>query len=291
MNLTQLEVLVATVDHGSMTEAAEVIGLTQSAVSYALSKLEAELGVTLLERGRHGVKVTQIGETVLLHARTILNQIEIIRQETARKRGLTVGKIRFGCVANVPPRLLTGILRDFQHRYAEIEVVLFEGTPRELVEWLATGVIDVGTVTNPAGYINAIHFVHDELKVMVSTNHRLAQERVVTIEQLTQEQLIGPKIEYGVLAELLVNKDIMFPPLRYAVSTRNTIFAVVRENLGSAFILNMLIEPDMQGISVLSLQPGMFVDIYLASYTRSPAIEAFLSCASSWARAHGYLPD
>jgi len=186
-----------------MTEAAEVIGLTQSAVSYALSKLEAELGVTLLERGRHGVKVTQIGETVLLHARTILNQIEIIhartilnqieiiRQETARKRGLTVGKIRFGCVANVPPRLLTGILRDFQHRYAEIEVVLFEGTPRELVEWLATGVIDVGTVTNPAGYISAIHFVHDELKVMVSTDHRFAHQRVVTIEQLAQEQLIG----------------------------------------------------------------------------------------------------
>ncbi len=55
MNLNQLEVLVAIVDTGNLTSAGDVVGLTQSAVSYSLSRLEAELGVTLLERGRQGI--------------------------------------------------------------------------------------------------------------------------------------------------------------------------------------------------------------------------------------------
>jgi DNA-binding transcriptional LysR family regulator len=54
MNLAQLEVLVAILESGSLTEAAEVVGLKQSVVSYSLSKLEAELGVVLMERGRQG---------------------------------------------------------------------------------------------------------------------------------------------------------------------------------------------------------------------------------------------
>lgn len=71
MNLGQLEVLVAIVDTGSLTEAADTVGLTQSAVSHSLSRLEAELGVTLLERGRQGASLTRIGEDVVEHAREI----------------------------------------------------------------------------------------------------------------------------------------------------------------------------------------------------------------------------
>ena len=84
MNLSQLEVLVAIVETGSLTEAAETVGLTQSAVSYSLKKLEAELSVTLLQRGRQGVTVTRIGEEVVPHARSIMGQVEIIRQKLAR---------------------------------------------------------------------------------------------------------------------------------------------------------------------------------------------------------------
>lgn len=144
MNLSQFEVFVAIVDTGSMKEAAEIVGLTQSAISYSLSRLESELGVTLLERSRQGVTVTNIGKEVLQHARNILTQTEVIRQKTNRERGFSVGKIRFGTVPNIAPRLLTGILRDFQHKYPNIELVLFEGNPHELLEWLETDVIDVG---------------------------------------------------------------------------------------------------------------------------------------------------
>lgn len=291
MNLGQLEVLVAVIDTGNMTEAAEVVGLTQSAVSYSVSRLEAELGVTLLERGRQGVHATRIGAEVIQHARSILNQIEAIRQKSARERGLTMGKLRFGCVPTIPPRLLTGILRDFQQRYPDIETVLFEGTPRELLEWLEAGVIDVATVRQTDGYAVISPLVQAEIVVVLPKDHRLSARTALTFEELAPETLIGPKADYGTLSMLLGQPQSELPRLRHEVSTPGTIFAMVREHMGIAMVLKMLVDPDTDGLSTLPLNPRSHVNIYLAAHDRSPAIEAFIDSASSWARTHGFTSE
>ncbi len=289
MNLSQLEVFVAIVDTGSLTEAGEVVGLTQSAVSYSLSKLEAELGVTLLERGRQGVTVTRVGEEVLQHARNILTQIEIIRQKTARERGVAVGKIRFGCVPTIPSRLLTGILRDFQHKYPEVDVVLFEGSPTELVEWLDTEVVDVATLLATDKYPIAVPLVHDEIKVIVSEKHAFADREYVELNELMEQPLIGPKPEYGLLRTLL-NFDPWIPPrMRYEVSTQNTIMAMVHENMGISIIPDMLVDREIEGIRRIPFTEKRYLSAWLAARVNAPATSAFLNIATQWARDHGYL--
>lgn len=291
MNLSQLEVLIAIVDTGNMTEAAEVVGLTQSAVSYSVSRLEAELGVTLLERGRQGVHATRIGEEVIQHARSVLNQIEAIRQKSARERGLTVGKLRFGCVPTIPPRLLTGILRDFQQRYPDIDTVLFEGTPRELIDWLEAGIIDVGTVTQANAYTVMMPFVQAEIIVLLPKDHALSTRDSLTFDHLAHESLIGPKADYGTLSMLLGYPQGVIPRLRHEVSTPDTIFAMVRERMGIALVLKMQVDPDAEGLIALPFNPRFSVNIYLAAQTRSPAIEAFMDSASNWAKIHGFVSD
>ncbi len=282
---------MAIVDTGSLTGAGDVVGLTQSAVSYSLSRLEAELGVTLLERGRQGITVTRIGAEVVQHARAVLNQTEAIRQKAARERGLTIGKLRFGCVTTIPSRLLTGILHDFQQKFPDIDIVLFEGTPRELVDWLENGVIDIATVTRPEGFALSTPFVQAEIALVVPTKHRLAHESAVALESLANEVFIGPKAEYGLLNMLLAHTGIALPRLRHELSTPGTIFAMVREKMGVALLLKMLIDTDTPGIVALSLDPKRFVDIYLASNLKSPAAEAFLASCSTWAKAHGFARD
>jgi DNA-binding transcriptional LysR family regulator len=291
MNLSQLEVLVAIVDAGNLSEAAEVVSLTQSAVSYSLSRLETELGVTLLERGRQGITLTRIGEEVVQHARSILGQIEVIRQKTAREQGLNAGKLRFGCVPTIPARLLTGILRSFQHKYPDIDIVVFEGTPLELVEWLGSEVIDIGTVTAPEGYFSSLPFVHTEVKAVVAESHPLAADNEITIESLTLEAFIGPKAEYGILNQLIRQQSLALPRLRYAVSTQSTILAMVRENMGVALMLDILIDPRLEGVAIHPLVPRVFVDIYLATNIKSPAVDVFMTNASNWAKEHHFWTD
>jgi len=289
MNLSQLEVLVAIVDTGSLTEAGERVGLTQSAVSYSLSKLEAELGVTLLERGRQGITVTHIGEDVLTHARLILKQVEVIRQKTARERGMAVGKIRFGCVQTIPPRLFTGILRAFQHKYPEIEVVLFEGTPAELVTWLNTGIIDVATVVKHDAYPVSTQIVQDEIKVIVSTDNPLADKPHVELTDLSQYPLIGPKEEYGMLRVMLGFEQWIPPRMRYEVSTQNTIIAMVRENMGIAILPDMLVDKDIDSIQRLPFKEARYLEVWLCASVDSPAVTAFIQMANHWSHEHGYL--
>ncbi|MBA3869717.1 MAG: LysR family transcriptional regulator [Anaerolineae bacterium] len=289
--MSQLEVLVAIVDAGNLSEAAEVVSLTQSAVSYSLSRLETELGVTLLERGRQGIALTRIGEEIVQHARSILGQIEIIRQKTAREQGFNTGKLRFGCVPTIPARLLTGILRNFQNKYPDIDIVVFEGSPLELVEWLGSEVIDIGTVTAPEGYLLSLPFVHTELNALISERHLLATENEIPMESLINEAFIGPKAEYGILHHLIRQQSLSLPRLRYAVSTQSTILTMVRENMGVALMLDILIDPRIEGIVARPLVPRLFVDIYLSTHIKSPVVDAFMTNASSWAKEHNFWLD
>lgn len=291
MNLSQLEVLVAIVDAGSLTEAAEAVGLTQSAVSHSLNRLEAELGVTLLERGRQGVSVSWIGQEVVHHARIILSQTEIIRQKTARARGVSVGKLRFGCVPNVSPRLLTGIIRDFQHRYPEIEIVLFEGKPSELMDWLQEGIVDAATVLLPDVYTLSVPLARDEIKVILAEAHPLASADHLTLEQLADESLIAPRDQYQLITSLPQLRHVSLPHLHSAVSAYHTIFGMVRENMGMSLLPGDLITPQVDGIVAVPLVPPLVVNVYLAASVRSPVTEAFLNHAHAWSQAAGFLSD
>jgi DNA-binding transcriptional LysR family regulator len=291
MNLNQLEVLVAIVDSVSLTEAGEQIGLTQSAVSYSLSKLEAELGVQLLERGRQGIEITPIGEDVLIHARAILAQVEVIRQKTGRARGLAIGKLRFGCVPHVSPRLLTGILRSFQTDYPDIDIVIFEGKPVELMSWLHEGMVDVATVILPERFPVSAPLARDQIHVILSARHRLATQSSISLAQLAKESLIAPQEQYEMITALPQMQSISLPRLRYAVSSYQTIFAMVRENMGISLLPGKLLSPDVDGVVGVPLTPELSVDIHIAANISSPATDAFLTSAQRWSTEHGFLPS
>src|SRR5262245_52227228 len=138
MNFSQLQSFVALADMGSFTEAADVVSLTQSAVSHALAALERELGVMLLERNRKGVvALTTVGQTIIPHVRALLTHAEAIEQEARAAHGLTIGKLRLGNTLCLCPGLLASVLTCFQQQYPGVEVVLFEGTMQEVAEWIA----------------------------------------------------------------------------------------------------------------------------------------------------------
>lgn len=291
MNLGQLEVFVAIVETGSLTEAAEVVGLTQSAVSYSLSKLEAELGVTLLERGRQGVTVTRVGDEVLPHARMILAQTEIIRQKTSRERGIAAGTVRFGCVPTIPARLLAGILRDFQHQYPDVDMMVFEGNSQELIAWLDEGIVDVATVLSPEQYPENVPFARSEIKALVAQSHPMAQAQTMPMSRFVDETLIGPKTEYATFRHLLHKHEMTMPRLRYEVSTLNTIVTMVRAGMGVSMMPEMLLDRDAADIVLLPFEPRLFMQVHLAVNHPSPVTKAFMTVAHRWAREHGFLPE
>lgn len=290
MNLSQLEVFVAIVESGSLKDAAEQVGLTHSAVSHSLSRLEAELGVTLLERNRGGVTLTRVGEVILQHAVTILSEAEGIRQQANRERGLSEGKIRFACVPQVPSRVITGIIRDFKHQYPEIEVVLFQGREHEIIDWLENQIVDVGTVVVSDDYPLTVKFLEGNVCVILPAEHRLASQAKINLQDLGDETLIGTRRELEATNAIMPTGAFSNLQLQHQVTETQTVVAMVAEGMGIAILPQMLFD-DISEEKVISklLHPNVFMRAFLVANVKSAMTEAFLEIAQEWSISHGYL--
>lgn len=287
MNFSQLQSFVALADTGSFTEAAYAIDLTQSAVSHALSALEGELGVTLLERNRKGVvALTSVGQKILPHVRALLAQAEAIEQEAKAAQGQAIGKLRLGSMFSiVSPDLLASMLTNFRALYPNIEVVLFEGTIREVAEWIEKSIIDVGFMLFPAQSIEITPITTDELYVLVSPDHRLHTRSAVAASELQEEGWIMEKNECTRhLVEDVVGVNRVRSHIRYQASDRATILAMVREGLGIALMPRKVLPQKLEGIVALPLDPPHQLQIGLAVRSQamaSPAAQLFVQTAAA----------
>lgn len=291
MNLSQLEVFVAIVNTGSLKSASEEIGLTHSAVSYSLSKLEAELGIKLLERNRQGITLTRIGTIVLDHARKILSEAEIIRQQANRERGLHVGKIRFACVPEIPTSMLTGIIREFQQQYPDIKVILFQGREPEVLAWLENHIVDVGTVVHPEGYPLAVQFLQDQVYVLLAADHPLAHEPKISFKHLQTYPLIGTSREIEATSELNPVSAFSQLSLQYQVTETQTIIAMVAERMGIAILPGFLVQEAInEQVIAKPLHPRVTMKAFLVANVDSPVTNTFLEIIRLWSKGRGYLP-
>jgi DNA-binding transcriptional LysR family regulator len=290
MTLVQLQVLIAIADSGGFTAAAARLGMSQSAVSHSLTTLEQELGVTLVERGRRGVRLSEVGERVLAHARAMGSLEEHIRQEAAASLGVAAGKLRIGSFPSISARLLPGILRRYTSRYPGVEVVLFEGTDDEVRDWIGQRVVDIGVVTEASSGIAATPLFDDELVAVCAADDPLVRVAPMTAATLAREPFILSQAGCEPLIRAIFARDGATLTPAYAVRDVPTILAMVREGLGVTIVprLNLPVPP--QGLAVQSLTPPMFRSLAFGTVADRPAppmVRAFLDEAQAWVEAQG----
>lgn len=115
LSLAKYEIFSTVVELGSLTKAGDTLGLTQSAVSHAISSLESEWGFSILNRGRSGIQLTSNGERILKYIREILMWNEEMNQEIANINGLEVGTVRIGTISSVSIHWLPEIMKNLMN--------------------------------------------------------------------------------------------------------------------------------------------------------------------------------
>ncbi|HVU14703.1 MAG TPA: LysR family transcriptional regulator [Phototrophicaceae bacterium] len=284
MNFSQLELIRAIHEKGSISTAAETVGLTQSAASRALSSLEDELEVTLVNRTHSGGVLTESGKHLLPHIYEILAHAEYIRQDTAARRGLAVGKLRIGSVPSMSARLLSQLIAVYHHRYPGIETVVFEGHEAEIATWLQQGIVDVGLISHAAPSDNVFTIARDELKIVVPTTHRLARGSSVPIRELANEPFVMSKTGCLRLLQALFQEEGQPFLLQYELSDVNTVLEMVKEGLGISMIPAMSLPDDLDKLHPLSFSPPIYRYLHIAVNnlaTASPAARAFIDIATN----------
>ncbi len=143
MNISKYKALLTAVDMGSFSAAAAKLGYTQSGLTHMMNALEAELGISLLQRGFYGVKLTPAGERIIPRIRnlvmcedTLINEIELLR-------AFGDNIIRIGAYSSVAVMWLPTIVERFNSEYPDVTVNIQTGTVAELYGGLDDGRYDI----------------------------------------------------------------------------------------------------------------------------------------------------
>lgn len=150
-SLAQLRAFVAVAEHLHFRDAAAAIGMSQPALSGAVSALEATLGVTLVERTTRKVLLSPAGERLAVRARAVLESVGALMAEAEAVRAPFTGALRLGVIPTVAPYLLPTVLRLVHDRYPDLDLQVHEEQTAGLLDGLSTGRLDLLLIAVPAG--------------------------------------------------------------------------------------------------------------------------------------------
>lgn len=144
MEIYQLRTFVTVAREGSITRAAELLFLSQPAVSAHIKAMEDELGLVLFERTARGMSVTGHGTKLLAKAEQMLALHQDLLDEAKRIKGQVSGKLRLGSNRSTSAQVLGKLLTRLSETYPEVEVALEYGSSAEILRALRSGTLDAG---------------------------------------------------------------------------------------------------------------------------------------------------
>ncbi len=193
MKIRQLEAMRAVVATGTTTQAAEIMGLTQSAVSRLISQLEDDLGFTLFDRHRGRLAITPEGQEFFNAAERILDEVDQIRDTADNIRAHGAGTLRIAAMPAIGTCMLPRPLKMLQDDYERLNVVVHLKTRSELQHAVADRQYDVGLATLPIAdqglVVEPLCRVRSVL--IMPLGHRLAKKRVVSADDLVGEKFVS----------------------------------------------------------------------------------------------------
>ena len=146
IDLSRLRVLVAVAREGSITAAAEALHYAQPSVSHQLAKLEAEVGMPLLQRMGRGIRLTEAGRLLVDRAESILAQVASVHAELDELAGLRTGRVRLAAFPSALATLVPLAAARVSDRHPGIELTLREAEPPDALNALRNNDVDVALV-------------------------------------------------------------------------------------------------------------------------------------------------
>lgn len=258
MNLVHWRLMMAVADVRNISRAAEATGMTQSAASQAIAQLESSLGFPVFVRERRHISVTALGEQVIEHARTMLVQLNAIRELADESRGLQGGRIRLASFPSVTSTLLPGLLRNVRRLYPGIEVVVLEGTDEEVEEWLAADTVELGVVMNPAPGRTDVILGRDAWVAVMPVSYPQSGANGITLQELADQPFVlatGGCVVNG--KSLIEQAGFQLSDVRIKVRDWISACMLVRENMGVALVPESALPAERRGLSVVPITPAI----------------------------------
>lgn len=284
MSLVKFEIFSKIAEVGSFTKAADSLQLTQSAVSHAITSLEKEFELTLINRNKTGVTLTNAGEHLLFTIRKVLHYNEKVYQEAASLNGLSKGTIKIGIFTSVSMKWLPDILKIMEAKYPAIHIELREGDYFEIEQWLLSGEIDCGFVNiTQSNQFDIIPLKNDPLLYIVSNQSELYNKPVVTFEDLEKVDFIMPSYGGSHDVKRLFEAYNVQPNIRFELMEETAIMSMISHHLGISILPELVLDSIPKQLRAIPLEVNSYRSIGLATrYNLSPAGQKFAEVTKDW---------
>jgi LysR family cyn operon transcriptional activator len=198
MELRHLKYFLSIAREKSFTRASEELFVTQPTLSHQVKQLEEELGCELFDRSSRNVRLTSAGEIFSDFASRALREVESGRIAIQEYQGLRAGSLTIGVVSSFIDSLMPPVLSSFHALYPNIRLKVLELPTDELQRCVRDGELAFGIAYGPAviEHLTLEPLFKEELMVIVSRKHRLAQETSVSLGALQGMELALLTTEY-----------------------------------------------------------------------------------------------
>jgi LysR family hydrogen peroxide-inducible transcriptional activator len=191
-SLAQLRAFVAVAEHLHFRDAAAAIGMSQPALSGAVSALEEALGVQLLERTTRKVLLSPAGERLAVRARAVLDAVGELMEEAEAAQAPFTGVLRLGVIPTVAPYLLPTVLRLVHERYPDLDLQVHEEQTSSLLEGLAAGRLDLLLLAVPLGVpgVTELPLFDEDFVLVTPEDHWLGGRTDIPRDALRELRLL-----------------------------------------------------------------------------------------------------
>jgi len=192
IDIKHMRYFVAIVKYGSMTEASQRLYISQPTISKAIQDIETELGMSLFDRNKKKIALTDAGRIFFDQCEEILRLHAELPNDLKNMVGMRQGHIKIGLPPIMDAGKLMAIIRDFHDLYPKITFQLIESGSRTIESRLIQNEIDVGITVLPteSDHFDNFNFISESLCLVVHENHTLAPRQSVHLRELKHESFI-----------------------------------------------------------------------------------------------------
>ncbi|CDC42023.1 transcriptional regulator LysR family [Firmicutes bacterium CAG:449] len=238
----RLETLIKVAELKNFTKAAEELNLTQPCVSHHISSLEEELNITIFNRQKNNLFLTNEGEIVLKYAKRFQNLSTNLNQELIDYKS-NITKLRIGLTHTSESNIMTEVLAKCVNIMSNLTITINTDTIKNLYDKLENYEIDIAIIEgkNSNNNLNSFMLDTDYLVCAMSNNDPLSKNGVITLNELKKEKLILrlPTSATRILFESTlesINESIDEFNIILEVDNIATIKDLVRKNLGISIL-------------------------------------------------------
>ena len=287
MEIRALKYFLVAAREGSITKAANSLGLTQPNLSRQINFLERDIGKKLFIRSNYKIKLTDEGVLFKRRAEEIIDMIEKTRTEFKSGDKIIAGNIRIGGGETYAIELITKIMRNIQKENPNIQYHIYSGNSDDVSEKLDKGLLDFGIFIEPAGILKYDYIkipAKDTWGVLMRRDSKLAKKQFVTKNDLINLPLICSR-------QPLYNRPSDNKFLEWfqsdfdkvnIVATYNLIYnasIMVKSGIGYAVCLDKLINTNGSSLCFVPLKPKLESELNIVwkkGQVFSPASRIFL---------------